>query len=283
VTAAGDLYSRLATWRPPRDSVGIIALGQAGFAIRGHDVLLLVDPFLSPRAERLIAPLVDPRVIRGASLVLATHEHDDHLDLPAWEMLADASPMAVFVVPSPLVGLVTRAGIAGTRVVGARLGVMIEEATIRVTAVPACHAVNIADGYSIGDATKGSTRFVGYLIELEGVRIYHAGDTLSHERIVATVAPLEPDIALVPINGRDPDRERRGVVGNMTADEAADLAAALGVTVAVPMHYDMVRGNLGRPEAFVAALRSRHPEVSAWVPGTSGTLVWPAAIRTPIA
>lgn len=274
-----DLSARLSTWRPPHDSVGIIALGQAGFAIRGQDVLILIDPFLSATADRLIAPRVDPRSIEDATIVLATHEHDDHLDLPAWELLADASPRAVFVVPSPLVRLVTRVGIAERRVIGARVGVTIEEATVKVTAVPACHAVKMADGYSLGDTGKGGARYVGYLFELNGVKIYHAGDTLRHERIVETVAPLEPDIALVPINGRDAERERRGVVGNMTADEAADLAAALGVSLAVPMHHDLVKGNLGRPDAFVAALRSRHREVSAWVPGTSGALVWPAGMR----
>jgi L-ascorbate metabolism protein UlaG (beta-lactamase superfamily) len=274
VTGESDLGSRLSAWRPPQDTVGIVALGQAGFALRSRDDFVLIDPFLSPRPERLVDAIVDPRRLSGVRVVLATHEHGDHLDLPTWTVLAGASPAARFIVPEPLVPLVADAGIPGDRVTGARIGAPIQVGEVRATAVPARHAVGIEDGYSLGD--ERAPRFVGYVVELDGVRLYHAGDTLADERILSAVREHHPDIALLPINGRDPEREGRGIVGNLSPDEAARVARDLSVALAIPMHFDAIRGNEGRPDAFVRAMRRRHPGASVWVPGTGAGFVWPA-------
>ena len=125
----------------------------------------------------------------------------------------------------------------------------------------------IEDGYSLGDGEAGGPRFVGYVLELDGVTLFHAGDSLADERIVRAAGELRPDIALVPINGRDPEREGRGIVGNMSPDEAARTARDLSVALAIPMHFDAIRGNTGRPDAFVRAMRRHHPTASVWVPG----------------
>jgi len=276
VTEGSTLASRLADRRPPPGSVGIVALGQAGFAIRGRDDLVLIDPFLTPRPERLVDPVVDPRDLRGVRAVLATHEHGDHLDLPIWPAIAGASPDARFVVAEPLVPLVVDAGVPADRVTGVRMRGPIEIGTVRITAVPARHAVAIEDGYSLGDQERGTPRFVGYVVELDGVRLYHAGDTLADEVIVGAVAALRPDVALLPINGRDAEREARGIVGNLSPDEAARLARDLSVALAIPMHFDTIRGNEGRPDDFVAAMRRQHPTAAVWVPTLGAGIDWPA-------
>jgi L-ascorbate 6-phosphate lactonase len=277
VTAAIEFASRLSSWRPPKGSIGIVALGQAGFCIRSGDDLVLIDPFFSPRPDRLVPAVVDPRGLAGVSVVLATHEHADHLDLPTWAVIAEASPAARFVVAEPLVPSVADKEIPRERVTGARIGSPIEVGRVRATPVPARHAVRIEDGYSLGG---DEPRFVGYVVALDGVRLYHAGDTLSDERLVQAVSELRPDIGLLPINGRDADRERRGVVGNMSPDEAAQVARALSLALAVPMHFDTIRGNEGQPDAFVRAMRAHHPSASVWVPGTGAGFVWPAPARS---
>jgi L-ascorbate metabolism protein UlaG (beta-lactamase superfamily) len=276
MTPAAVLASRLSAWRAPRSSIGIVALGQAGFALISGSERLLIDPFLSSRPDRLADPVVDPRDLRGVTAVLATHEHEDHLDLPAWAVLAEASPAARFVVPAPLVPLVTGAGVPPDRVIGARVGAPVELGTARAIPVPARHAVRIEDGYSLGDLDRAAARFVGYVIELGGVRLYHGGDTLAHRAILDAVAPQRPEIALLPINGRDAERERRGIVGNLTPDEAARLARDLAVALAIPMHFDAIRGNEGRPDAFVRAMRRRHPTAAVWVPAAGAAVLWPA-------
>lgn len=260
---------------PPPGSIRIGFLGQAGVALRGEADLVLIDPFLSPRPERLVPPIVDPGELTGVSAVLATHEHGDHLDVPTWTRIADASPDARFVVPEPLVPLVREAGIAADRIAGARPGTPLILGGLRVTAVPARHGVWIEDGYSLGDDPPGAPRWVGYVVEIDGVRLYHAGDSLADPAIVGAVQPLRPEIAFLPINGRDPERERRGIVGNMTPDEAAQLALELGVRLAVPIHFDTIRGNEGSPGDFIAALSARDPRVAVFVPAAGVSLTWP--------
>jgi L-ascorbate metabolism protein UlaG (beta-lactamase superfamily) len=66
------------------------------------------------------------------------------------------------------------------------------------------------------------------------------------------------------------------VVGNLTPDEEARMARDLSLTLAIPMHFDAIRGNEGRPDAFVRAMRRRHPTASVWVPGRGAALVWPS-------
>ena len=274
MTSAATRTAHLSAWRPPPGTIGMVALGQAGIALRSGDDLLLIDLFASPRRERLLEPVVDPRALRGVTAVLATHEHGDHLDLPAWQQLAQASPEARFVVAEPLVPMVTAAGIPGERVVGVRVGQPIGLGSSTVTAVPARHGVDVVDGYSLGD--RLTPRWVGYVVELDGVRLYHAGDTLAHPRITRAVADLRPDIALLPINGRSPERERRNVVGNMSPDQAARVARDLSVSLAIPIHFDTIQGNTGRPDAFVRAMRRHRPTASVWVPGYAAGIVWPA-------
>lgn len=264
----------LSAWRPSPGTIGLVALGQAGVALRSGDDLVLVDLFCSARRERLLEPVVDPRHLRDVTAVLATHEHGDHLDLPAWQQVAEASPEARFVVAEPLVPMVTDAGIPGERVVGIRVGRSVGLGSATVTAVPARHGVDVVDGYSLGDPL--APRWIGYVVELGGVRLYHAGDTLAHPRITRAVAALRPDIALLPINGRSAERERRNVVGNMSPDQAARVARDLSVALAIPIHFDTIRGNTGRPDLFVRAMRRHHPAGSVWVPGIAAGMVWPA-------
>ena len=61
MTPTAGIGSRLASWRPPRGTIGIVALGQAGFALRGDADLVLVDPFLSRRPDRLASSMSSTR------------------------------------------------------------------------------------------------------------------------------------------------------------------------------------------------------------------------------
>jgi L-ascorbate metabolism protein UlaG (beta-lactamase superfamily) len=68
----------------------------------------------------------------------------------------------------------------------------------------------------------------------------------------------------LPINGRDAERYRRNTIGNMTYQEAADLAGALRPKVVAPMHYDMFAGNAEDPGRFLVYLHAKFPGQRAW-------------------
>ena len=253
---------------PGAGSVALFWLGQEGILLKGDDLTLLIDPFLCQHPARLVPPADAPEAFAFVDYVLATHEHLDHLDLAAWQRFATAADAIRFVAPRAIVDQVTAAGIDAERVIAADPGEALELGPVTVMPIRGVHGVNVETGYSDGtDTPPGLPRFLGYVIDLAGVRIYHAGDTIYFDGLVEQLADLAIDIALLPINGRDYAREKAGLVGNMGPREAADLAAAIGVKVVVPLHYDLMRDNTEEPGHFVDYLHRTYPDITALVLG----------------
>jgi L-ascorbate metabolism protein UlaG (beta-lactamase superfamily) len=224
-------------------------LGQAGFLVETGGKRLLIDPWTSPLEGRLIDPPPLELVAERIDWVLVTHEHVDHLDPAFLATLAARSPGARLVLPEPV------AQLAGDvlPVVPARPGEQLALDGLHVQVLPAWHGVTMADAY-----TDGGGRFLGYAFD----GIYHSGDTILADGLLAALAAIDVDTALLPINGRDAEREARGLVGNLDADEAVELARRIGARTLVPMHWDGVAGNTERPgRAADAAAAAGGPHV----------------------
>jgi L-ascorbate 6-phosphate lactonase len=241
-------------------------LGQATFLLRSREATVLVDPFLSPHPDRRVPPPFAPRDAEGVDVVLITHDHLDHLDDDALPGIAEASPACWFVVPEPVAFRLTDLGIAGERVVPAQPGRPLGLGGVRIDPVPASHGVEPADAYSFGrELSGGLVRYLGYVLDLDGTRVYHAGDTIPYDGIEAGIAAFEPELALLPINGRSAEREAQGIVGNLDEEEAVELAAAIGAAVLVPIHWDLFAANPGDPGAAVRLAATHHPALSVLV------------------
>jgi L-ascorbate metabolism protein UlaG (beta-lactamase superfamily) len=242
-------------------------LGQAGFLLQGDGHTVLVDAFLSTVENRRVSPPLDPSSLSDVDVVLCTHEHWDHLDGPTVAAVARASPGARVVVPEPVTDQAVAAGVPAERVVGAVAYQPIAGLAVQVTPVPACHGVDVADAYNFGEGLSGGrVRYLGYVVELGGVRVYHAGDTIWWPGQEQVLRDLGVHVALLPINGRDPIREADNIVGNMDHREAALLAAAAGVELLVPMHWDMFEANRGFPDQLVAVIERLGLDVPTLVP-----------------
>lgn len=249
-------------------------LGQAGFALRGAGVTLLLDPFLSLHHNRAVPRPFAPEEASGVDAILCTHEHIDHLDADSLPAMAAASPAALVVVPAPIVSQVTDLDIAPERVIGAQPEQPLELGDVRIHPLPACHGVEVADAYSFGQELSGGRyRYLGYVVEAGGMRVYHAGDTVVYEGMEDWLRRLAPDVALLPINGRDRFREDQNIVGNMDHREAAELAARVGVGLLIPMHYDMFAGNPGFPAHLVDVVQRQHPDLAVMIPTRGGPFV----------
>ena len=246
---ASTLLDALPRYELPPRSVALSWFGQAGVALRLGGATLLVDPFLSPHPERLVPPPFAAEDARGVDLLLITHDHLDHLDELALPALAAASPTATVVVPAGVVERVTELGIERARVRGLPPDGRTEIGAVAVDAVPACHGNEMTDAYRLGP-------FLGYVVSAGGARVYHAGDSVLFDGLVERLRELRVHLALLPINGRDEEREAQGIVGNMDAREAARLARDIGADAAVPLHWDMFASNPGDPAAFVAAAQT---------------------------
>lgn len=251
----------------PSGAVGLSWLGQAGFILRSGTTTALMDPFLSTGHDRDYLSSLLPGDATDIDLVLCTHEHVDHFDAESAPAIATASPQAVFVVPTPIVDMVTEVGISPDRVVGMQPGDPVELAGLSIRAVPAMHGVTMEDAYGFGeDLSGGLIRFVGFVVDAGDVRLYHAGDTIHYPGMEDTLRDLEIDVAMLPINGRDPIREARGIVGNLSEREAAWLARAIEAAVVVPMHYDLFARNRGYPEWLVESVSRDHAGTHVLVP-----------------
>jgi len=158
----------------------------------------------------------DPWKLRGkppqADLVLVSHEHHDH-----------CSPDDVRKISGPGTLIVANQG-AAERLPGARAvapGDRLSVAGVEVEAVPA-YNVNKFRSQGVPFHPQAAAH-VGYIITIDGVRIYFAGDT-DH---IPEMEEFDCDVALLPVSG----------TYVMTVEEAADAARTLGPQVVVPMHY----------------------------------------------
>ena len=94
---------------------------------------------------------------------------------------------------------------------------------------------------------------LGYVVRCGPFALYHAGDTIPYDGMAERVRGGRPggiDVALLPINGRMPERR---VAGNLWGDEAAAVAHDIGARLAVPMHFEQFAFNTEPPDAFVEA------------------------------
>jgi L-ascorbate metabolism protein UlaG (beta-lactamase superfamily) len=257
-------------------------LGQAGFRLRDPDggPVVFVDPFLSPHAGRTWEAPLDPAgLAREADLVLCSHEHIDHFDQPALRAAA-AAPGARFslVVPRPIEAQARALGIRDVR--GLQPDESMELGGVSVRAVPARHGVNVADAYTFGEELSGGlVRYLGYVLEVGGVRVYHAGDCVPYPDQAERVAAAgRPRLALLPINGRDFFREtEHNLVGNMDPREAVRLAVDLGAEALVPMHWELFPHNRGFPSELAAYADEFAPELSLLIMGRAGKVVFSGA------
>jgi L-ascorbate metabolism protein UlaG (beta-lactamase superfamily) len=112
------------------------------------------------------------------------------------------------------------------------------------------------DAYGDGSSLGAGPRFVGYVVG-GASRLYHAGDTIVTDELLSALLPLDIEVALLPINGRDAERESRGIVGNMDASEAVELALEIGAATIVPYHWDGFSGNTVPPGSVVDAAAGR--------------------------
>ncbi|MBT7163840.1 MAG: MBL fold metallo-hydrolase [Victivallales bacterium] len=245
----------------PHGTAAFWWLGQHSFIVKLGDAVLYFDPYLTPNAKRNVPPLLRANEITHATMALGTHDHADHIDRPSLPALMAASPQAVLVVPDLLKDRLARdLQLPGERLVGMDEGQTVELAGLRISAVAAAHE------FLDRDPGTGRCPYLGYVVQGHGVTVYHAGDTCIYQGMQAALARFDIDLAFLPINGRDAERYARHCIGNMTYQEAADLAGSLRPRLTIPTHFEMFDGNTADPEAFRAYLNIKYPDLPTCIP-----------------
>lgn len=256
-----ELIADIDRTRPAAGTFSTWWLGQHGFVLKFAGAIIYVDPFLSPLAGRTVPPLLAPREVTHADLVLGSHDHADHIDRPVWPELAVASPCCCFVVPELVrAELADRLPLVADRLVGIDAGQTVTFGAVRVTGIAAAHE------FLDRDPATGRSPYLGYVIEAGGCTVYHAGDTCIYEGMQATLRAWRFDAVFLPINGRDARRLAANCIGNMTYQEAADLAGALAPRLTVPTHFEMFPGNREDPQLFADYMRVKYPHLPTRIP-----------------
>lgn len=186
-------------------------LGHSGFLIKNHKNVY-IDPYnIKTDSEK-------------ADIILITHSHYDHCSVADIKniikdgtkilLTADCqSKMTRFDIPIDM------------QIVEPNQELSLGE--IKISTVP---SYNIDKPFH-----QKSEEWIGYLIKINGVIIYHAGDTDFIPEMQKLTGFKQPDkqfIALLPIGGRF----------TMNAEEAAEAAKLIQPTLAIPIHYGSIIG-----------------------------------------
>ena len=195
-------------------------LGHSTVLVQMGDARVLTDPVLLDRVtmlRRTVTPL-PAALYRDIDLVLISHMHLDHLDLPSLRMLGIDTPL---IVPPGAGRMLQRMGFRAVSEM--RAGRSDTVAGVTITATPADHSGFRPPFGPTGDA-------VGFVLDHDSERVYFAGDT----DIFPQMSDLAGvDLALLPVWGWGP---RLGP-GHMDPERAAEAARVLQPQAAVPIHW----------------------------------------------
>lgn len=212
-------------------------LGQAGYACKLGGTVIYIDPYLSDlvNATRLVSPPASPLDIVNADIVLATHDHDDHTDNGTLPFIVLSSPQALFIGPESSIQKMIEWGIPKNRSTSMRRG---EEKIINGTKIVAVKSVHTQDS-------------VGYVIQGNGISLYHSGDTGFFLGLRHIGDKFDLDIAFLPINGK---------FGNLGVSEATVASQMLHPKIVIPMHYGMFKENTVDPKLFIESVKKTMPK-----------------------
>jgi L-ascorbate metabolism protein UlaG (beta-lactamase superfamily) len=199
------------------NGVKIIWLGHDSYVIRNGKTVY-IDPYQLKAGGR-------------ADLLLISHEHFDHLSIDDIKKVItnDTSIVAAIQCESEL------KKVKAKEVVIVKPGEKVRVQGIEIEAVHAYNTNKINPGTNKPFHPKEDNK-IGFIVTINDVRIYHAGDT----DVIPEMSKIKADIALLPVSG----------TYVMTAEEAAEAAKMIKPKIAIPMHYGAIVGSAKDAEKF---------------------------------
>lgn len=195
-------------------------LGQATVKISVPGKTIYIDPFQIKKTDQ-------------ADIILITHSHSDHLS--PGDISKISSSNTIIIAPEDCLAKIKN--IPKEKTITSEPGFKTQVGGILIEAVPAYNIIKT-------NFHPKENQWVGYVLTLNGIKIYHAGDT---ERI-PEMKGLECDIALLPL----------GQTYTMNSiKEAAEAAIDVKAKVAIPIHYGLYEGQNQDAREFKALLKDK--------------------------
>jgi L-ascorbate metabolism protein UlaG (beta-lactamase superfamily) len=188
-------------------------LGHDGFRIDASKVI-----YLDPYQMTSTAP---------ADIILLSHDHFDH-----------CSPADIQKIRVKGAVIITDKASAGKLTGDVRIVKPGDRLTVQGVEIEIVPAYNTNKQFHPKSDGK-----LGFIMTIDGVRVYHAGDT----DFIPEMKKIKADIALLPVSG----------TYVMTADEAAEAALAIHPKFAIPMHYGAIVGSESDAKQFADKLKGK--------------------------
>jgi len=196
-------------------------LGHAGFLINAHGKVIYIDPYNIKEG------------LPAADIIFLTHSHSDHCSLP--DLMKVIKEGTKIVAPADCQSTITKL----------ETSVDIELVEPEMEFQLGNVKVDVMPSYNINKHFHSKEEgWVGYVIKLDGVVIYHSGDTdviPEMEKLTGYKQPGKEFVVLLPVGGRY----------TMNAEEAAEAAKTIKPTLAIPMHWGSVIGSETDANEFV--------------------------------
>jgi len=197
------------------------------FRIAGSKVIY-TDPYKVPKRDE-------------ADIVLLSHEHFDHLSL---EDLNKVIFPGTTIVASPL----CKDGLKGVKVKETKFldpGGKFSVGKVEIEALPAYNLNKFREPGHVFHPKAG--KGLSFVFQMDGTRVYFAGDT----DFIPEMKSIKCDVALLPVSG----------TYVMTAEEAAEAAAAINPKIAVPMHFGAIVGSDADAKKFKSLVKNCQVEI----------------------
>lgn len=238
-----DYFKKFSDFPCDKGELALMWMGQAGFLIKNSQgKILSFDVYLSDLSMRLDGnKRLTPSLVSGkelkADLILATHNHTDHLDTDSLPDMMAPEKTNLYC-SEECIPLCEKAGCPMERVHSLKTGDIIEQDGFIVRSVFAYH----------GDTAPDA---MGFVIESEGVKIYYTGDTsLQLNKMKEAYSGV--DVLIGPINGQ---------YGNMNECDLAMLAQAAQPKLTIPCHFWTFSRHQGNPYVFETAMNTIAPNL----------------------
>lgn len=197
-----------------------------------EDIEVLYHSCIRMNKEKMI--YIDPYHIEknynDADMIFITHDHYDHYSEEDIDKVRKNN--TIFIVPENLLNKLIKKGINDENIIALDPG---DAENIDGIKVEAIHSYNIDKPFH-----PKENNWLGYVIEIDGVRYYIAGDT----DITEENKKIKCDVAFVPVGG----------TYTMNFSEAAQLINIIKPKIAVPIHYGSVVGTKQDATDFIKLL-----------------------------
>ncbi len=253
-----DLLTRIEVSELPEKKFHIYFLGQSGYVVKTANAIVYFDPYLTNYIEhsaglndatmrRTFPPPINPENISKVDAIFCTHAHVDHMD--PWTLERINVPFKFYAS----IGAYEKNQFAfpEERIVFLEPLNEYKIEDIKLQPIPAAHYELVDD--------QGRPDALSFIININEKSLLFWGDGVIYDGLVDKLQKYDFEFAFIPINGRDKEREAKGIIGNINAVEVAKLCSKLNIDVLIPNHVDMFKNNSASIEYFLQCINEHCP------------------------